>query len=429
MRDALIALIIVGGALYSLRQPWVGVLLWNWISLMNPHEGFGYAAANWPVASIVGGCLLIGTAFTKDRQNPFIGPPMWWLLAFVLWLCITLPFSILFDESYPLWVRSMKIFFMLFVCVSLINTQRKLDWLLWIVVGSIGFFGVKGGVFTLATGGSYRVWGPGGFIQGNNEVALAVLMVIPFMYYIHQCIEDRRLKWLLVVAMVMSGVTCLGSHSRGALLGLIGMGAVFWLRGNQKFTIGVLLLVVGAASLSFMPEEWWERMGTIKTYDQDTSAMGRINAWYMAFNLAKDRIFGGGFMVWTGSIFAVYAPNPNDPHAAHSIYFQVLGEHGFIGLFLFLAIGVSTLFTTLQMIRLGSQHPQLRWLVNLGRMIQVSMVGYAIAGAFLSLAYYDLPYLQVVLAVLGLRIGQVQVTQAEADRSISKADPREATTH
>ena len=63
--------------------------------------------------------------------------------------------------------------------------------------------------------------------------------------------------------------------------------------------------------------------------------MGRINAWTMALNLAKDNFFGGGFSIYESAVFARYAPDP-EARAAHSIYFQVLGEHGFVGLFLFL---------------------------------------------------------------------------------------------
>ena len=53
-----------------------------------------------------------------------------------------------------------------------------------------------------------------------------------------------------------------------------------------------------------MPQQWFERMATIKTYEQDASAMGRINAWNMAFNLAKDRPLGGGFDAFQWDMFA-----------------------------------------------------------------------------------------------------------------------------
>ena len=51
----------------------------------------------------------------------------------------------------------------------------------------------------------------------------------------------------------------------------------------------------------------------------------------------------------------------------------------------------------------GRKEPQTQWLSDLGAMCQVSLVGYAVGGAFLSLAYFDLPYNILVMIVLGRR--------------------------
>ena len=45
------------------------------------------------------------------------------------------------------------------------------------------------------------------------------------------------------------------------------------------------------------------------------------------------------------------------------------------------------------------EQPELRWAYDLAAMIQVSLVGYMVAGAFLSLAYFDLFYLLVAIVV------------------------------
>jgi putative inorganic carbon (hco3(-)) transporter len=429
MRDAVIALIIVAVTLYALRQPWVGVMAWTLVSLMSPHVEFGYSAAGWPVAMAIAGSTLVGLAITKDRQNPLAGAPAWWLLIFTLWTCITLPFSYFVDWSYPLWVRSMKIYLMLFVTLALITDRRKLDVFIWMNVIAIGYYGVKGGLFTIATGGNYRVWGPGGFIEGNNEVALAAIATVPLMRYLQLQMTRRWARHAMTAAMALSVVMALGTYSRGALVGVACMGLFFWWKSGSRLVWGVMILLIGAVAASLMPEQWWERMDTIKTYDADQSAMGRINAWWMAFNLAKDNLFGGGFMVWTASLFQRYAPNPDAVHAAHSIYFQVLGEHGFIGLACFLAIGVSTWFTARRLAAAGRSEPRHRWAAELGAMVQVSMIGYATAGAFLSLAYFDLPYNVMVAAVLALKFVRQDQQPAAAvtpppPQAASRARPR-----
>jgi probable O-glycosylation ligase (exosortase A-associated) len=84
--------------------------------------------------------------------------------------------------------------------------------------------------------------------------------------------------------------------------------------------------------------------------------------------------------------------------AAHSIYFQVLGHHGFVGLSLFLGIWISTIWMTSKIRKESRGVPQAQWCFDLASMCQVALVGYAVGGAFLSLAYFDLPY-NIVVAV------------------------------
>lgn len=423
MRDAIIALLVSISAIWSLRRPWIGVMGWTLFSLMSPHEQFGFAAASWPIGTVFAITTLIGLAVTKDRQNPMAGPGAWWLLAFMIWTCVTLPSSIFFDQSYPLWLRSMKIWLMVFVSLALITDLHKLNVFIWVNVISIAFYGVKGGLFTILSGGGYKVWGPGGFIQGNNEIALAVLAVVPLIRYLQLQTTNGRAAMAMTGAMALCVVMVLGSYSRGALLGLAGMGAFFWLKGRNKLRWGLLIVIISSLALSLMPEQWWDRMDTIKTYNADASALGRINAWWMAFNLAKDRVFGGGFMIWTGIVFQKYAPVRDDVHAAHSIYFQVLGEHGFIGLFLFLMIGATTWWTARGLINSARLDPKVRWAGDLGGMIQVSMIAYGVSGAFLSLAYFDLPYNVMMMAILAR---QFVKRQQEIPKSVPSPFLRQA---
>ncbi len=77
----------------------------------------------------------------------------------------------------------------------------------------------------------------------------------------------------------------------------------------------------------------------------DDSATSRINAWTYCWRLAKDYpVTGGGFEAFTPTLFYRYAPNPKDVHGPHSMYFGVLAEHGFPGLFLYLSLLVSVFY-------------------------------------------------------------------------------------
>ena len=403
MRDIALASILIIGTLWALRHPYIGILMWTWISIMNPHRQ-SWVIHDYPVAAIVGGATLIGLFLTSDRRNFFMTAPSTILLLFSLWMCVTFQFSFFPEESLPMLVRVLKIILMIFVVMILLYTRKHITMLAWVLVGSLGFYGVKGGVFTILTGGSHRVWGPpDSFIEGNNEVALALIMIVPLMFFLRSQYSRPWIRHALLIAMLLSSIAAIGSQSRGALLAIIAMAFLLWTRVNQKGLFAVLIVMLGISMTVFMPESWHNRMETIQTYQEDASAMGRINAWQMTWNLATDRFWGGGFAIYNRPTFHTYAPKPDDIHAAHSIYFQVLGEHGFVGLSLFLLFWFFTWRWAgwLRTHAVGNEETE--WAAVLGSMVQVGLVGYAVGGAFLSLAYFDLPYNMMVLVVLARR--------------------------
>ena len=99
-------------------------------------------------------------------------------------------------------------------------------------------------------------------------------------------------------------------------------------------------------------------------------------------------------------MFALYAPNPTDVHAAHSIYFQVLGEHGFVGLALFVLLWWLTWRSATWVRRTSASLPGMEATSRLVSMTQAALVGYFVGGAFLSLAYFDVPYDLLVVVVM-----------------------------
>ncbi len=163
-------------------------------------------------------------------------------------------------------------------------------------------------------------------------------MITPLFRFLQLQTTSIWGKRAITAAILLCIAAALGSHSRGALLALAAMAMALWWYGGRQLGMFLGIVFVSALALMFLPEQWFSRMNTIGDYQSDASAMGRINAWWMAWNLASDRFFGGGFSIYDLNVFGRYAPDPTDVHAAHSIYFQVLGEHGFVGLFLFMTL-------------------------------------------------------------------------------------------
>ena len=421
MRDILITLIVFGSLPFIFKVPATGALMWVWISVMNPHtQGWGFAT-QLPFAMMIAVVTMASMLLSRTPKSLPMTPVSVLLLLFVLWMNVTTPFALLPGPSWVQWNKVMKIMLMSFVVMMLIRTQRDILRLVWVLVGSIGFYGVKGGIFTIRSGGTERVWGPEAtFIGDNHALALALIITIPLMYYLQQNSENRWVRRGLSAAMVLSALAALGSYSRGGLLAIAAMCLFMWIKSGKKVALGALLCLLGPLLLAFMPERWAERMDTINTFQEDSSAQGRLNAWQMAYNLARDRFLGGGFEVSDAGIFARYAPNPQAVHAAHSLYFQALGEHGFVGLAIYLALGWATWRTAAAIIRLSRGKPELAWALGLATMCQASMVGFAVGGAFLSLLYFDMPY-YLMAVLIATRILVQQHVKAQRAVPLRKA--------
>jgi probable O-glycosylation ligase (exosortase A-associated) len=177
-----------------------------------------------------------------------------------------------------------------------------------------------------------------------------------------------------------------------------------------------------------MPPAWQERQLSTLNYQQDSSAEGRLTMWEFAIDLAADNpLTGGGFDVFydPGARIA-YLPadvsgKTERGRAAHSIYFEVLGEHGYVGLTLFLLMGLGAFLTAWKIEAHAKDRPDLKWSRDLALMAQISLVAYATSGAFLSMATSDLYYHIIAIIVLTRTIALKQST--EGPEPASGADP------
>jgi probable O-glycosylation ligase (exosortase A-associated) len=424
MRDIIVTLLVFGSLPFIFKRPFYGAVLWIWISVMNPHtQSWGFAQS-MPFAAIIAGTTVLAMmARPKDLYFPNTALT-WLLLAFSAWMCLSTLFAIGPEDPLPALNKVLKILGMTVVVALLVRTRKDIEMLVWVIVVSLGFYGAKGGLFTIRSGGAYRVWGPTGtFIEGNNEVALALIMVVPLMMYLVPLIVNKWGKRAMWAAAGLCVLASLGSYSRGAALALAAMLAFLWLKSQEKLKLGALLVVLAPLALVFMPEQWHSRIDTINTYEQDSSAMGRINAWKMAANLAGDHpLFGGGFQIYNRFIFQLYAPNPNDIHAAHSIYFQVLGEHGYVGLAIYLLMYLVVWRNGSWVIRNADKIPELEWAGRLARMLQVSLIGFLVGGAFLSLAYFDVPYYIMVIMVATRLLVERTLKERSAKAPVPQAE-------
>lgn len=402
LRSILVAAIIFGLLPFCFFRPWIGVLLWTWISYMSPHRmsyGFAY---DFPFALIISVVTLAGLLVSKDRGRipVTIETGMLAVLWFVFFLSTFLS-AFYPDAAWAQLTKVSKILLMTFVTAMLINSKQRLFALFAVVAFSLGFFGFKGGIWAILSGGGSadsQVLGPEGtFLGGNTEIGLALNMNLPILLYMRRHVKRMWLRHLMLAAFFLTIIAIIATYSRGALLGLIAVvGFIIVLSKARAW--GIALLVIGIPLvLTFAPERWIGRMQTIKTYEGDASAMGRIHMWILSMRIAADRPFlGGGFRCMTEEITLRYFPeSPDRGFDAHNIFFQILAEHGVTGLVLYAGLIIVTFGTLGRIHRRARDNLDLVWMADFARMIQGSLVAYVVSGFFLSLCYFDLFFLLV----------------------------------
>jgi putative inorganic carbon (hco3(-)) transporter len=419
MRDLLVTLIVLCSIPITFMRPYVGVLVGTWLSLMSPHKMAWGFAQTLRVALIVAVATMLAWLFSNERKHPPGNSIVTCLALFTFWIVVCMPFAQVPNEAMDKFVQVAKILLLAYVAMCMVRGRQRIQLFVWVTAISIGFYGIRGGVFTVLTGGNFRVWGPPDtFIEDNNQLGLALGMVLPLLFYLQLTTANRWIRLGLWGAMGLTLIAILGTYSRGALVSLSITLPVLWWRMPRRALTGVAFAIFLGGFLAAAPDKWFDRMQSTANYQEDTSAQGRFDAWTFAWRIATDHPFvGGGFRVFYDSrIFISYVPDAPESRNAHSIYFEVLGEMGFVGLFLFLLLGLSALRTTQQIVRLARDRPDLKWAADLGRMLQVSLLSYATAGAFLNLGFFDLYY--TVLVTIVATKHEVQQTLLASTKSL-----------
>ena len=403
MRSLLVFIIVFSSLPVTFVRPYVGLLTYAWLSYMNPHRITWGAAYNFPFAMIVAVTTIVAWLLSKEpKRIPWCGVTVL-LVAFVFWINVTTLFALVPDPAWEKWDTVMKIMFMTFLTLILATDRKRIHALVWVIVVSIGFFGIRGGIFVILTGGNYLVFGPPqSFIASNNDLGLALIMILPLMRYLQLQTANRWIRLGLIGAMGLSVLSILSSYSRGAALALAVMLVFLWAKSRKRLLVGAIVVLALSVGLIFMPQKWVDRVESIENYKTDASVQGRFDAWIFAINLARARpLVGGGFNVQDNSdLFMRYSPGAAGARAFHSIFFEALGEHGFVGLFLFLALMGATFRMGGAIRKYAKTDQTLTWARDLATMLQVGIVGYAVGGAFLSRAYFDLYYHFIAIMVV-----------------------------
>jgi putative inorganic carbon (HCO3(-)) transporter len=390
-------------------RPFFGLMLWTIVSFTSLHKYTWGDAAGLPWAMMVGiptilGFLVLnrgGWDRMKSRESVLILMLWIWFILTSLGSTRTVLFQGYAADTWDHLQFVSKVLLMTLITMGLLETFDHLRKLVIMIACCFGFFVLKCLPFLIATSGNDRVYGPPhSMIGDNNDFGLALNMTLPFFFFLAQSETNPKLKRFFWMLFLLTIPTIFFTYSRGALLGLVAVMGMMMLQLKQrKILIPVAILGVAVAVL-FAPEAWKTRMNPTGEQALDKSAQSRINAWTFAWHLASDYpITGGGFGTFNRQMFTIYAPDPIDVHGPHSIYFGILGEHGFVGLFLYLLLIFSALHSTMQVVKWAKLHGD-EVALHYARMFRYSMVGFLVSGFFLGRQYFD--YYYTILACIAV---------------------------
>ena len=414
MRDFLLLAVILGSVPVCFVNPYFGVLMWYWVTYFNPHRFTWGIAYNFPVALVVAAPTILGTVFARKSFRPLAVREGVLLLMLWIWFAITY----LRARGVPLFAGNMadaayemdhmnKILLFTFVMTMLVISKERLRGVLLVTAGSLGLLAVKGAIFGIRTAGETRVWGPpDSFLSDNNAFGLALNMCLPLLFFLARQEQRRWLRIALYVTFGCSILAVLLTYSRGGLLGLAVVLTAIMLKTKHKFVAIALAGIALFFVFSYAPDAWMERMGRFMNGDLDASAEQRLVSWGTAWNFSRDYpIAGGSFDVLPNvDVFQRYQPRPLPlgflSSGPHSIYFQLLADQGFPGAIMFLFLIGSCFWSLWKIRRQVRQLPSAGYLADYSNMVEISILGFMVSGAFLGFVYLDVIYEMIGLVIV-----------------------------
>lgn len=399
-------------------RPFNAYLLWGWTGMMVPTSYFyGFMAdarLNFVFALLTILMIFLGRVRLQHYQSNRVT----WLYLLFLVHC-TASFLLGYTNN-PLNAQYYELLVKLMVFVLLmplfVRERVHFHAMFLIIALGLGLHGVLNGLKTLASAGGHNMLGPYGTMIGDrNHLSTALVLALPVLYYLFLYSERRWVRFAFLGGLAAVVIAVLGSGSRGGFLA-ISVLAVWLVLTSRRKALALFLALAGAvAFVSFAPERWTERLSTIQEARDDESFQGRMIAWRVSSAVAlSNPVFGGGFhAVQAASVWEQFKASPGllgflnlpvpefAPKAAHSIYFEVLGDLGFVGLGIFLFIIAHAVWSRWRIVgMIGKVHGQLVWARDMADMLMLSILAYAVGGAAVSLGYFEVVYMIIMMLEL-----------------------------
>jgi probable O-glycosylation ligase (exosortase A-associated) len=398
MRDLVFLTLFVAALPFCLARVHLAIALWYWTSLFQPQTlSFG-AAGGAPFAAVAAIVVLISLLFSSGPKLPPRIPLVLILGALGAWTTLTTLHAAPIQLTYDRWSEFLKLLLMVLIGIAVLQTRTRLELLIWTVCACLGFYGFKMGLFALAGGSGSDFRGPS-YMGGNNEIARGILISLPLLVYLFLHYKRIWVRAGLGAVALSSAIALILSGSRGAWLGALAMVCFVGARVRHGLAGIALIGIIGLCCVQFLPAAIVQRFFSIEDYQTDASVQGRFGSWEFALQEFPHRpLMGGGFGIFE---FEHHV-------ASHNSFFQALGEHGAVGLLLYLLLLIIAWRCTSKIRRAARKRRDLSWAADLSLAIRISLVGYIVGSLSINQAFFPAIY-----AVIGILASLQIIVQRE----------------
>jgi probable O-glycosylation ligase (exosortase A-associated) len=407
--------------LLALRRPFLFVLAYCYVDVVAPQRLSYYLLSGGNIVLI---CAIaaMGSWLLFDRKTDFrIAGRQWLMLLLLLYAGFTTLNADMPVEAWEKWDWVWKaMVFAIFLPFTLRTKLRIEAYLLFMILSAAAII-IVGGIKTLLSGGGYgalnlMVDNNSGLYEGSTISTVAIALVPLILWAArHGTVfpADWRVKLFAAGLVFACLLIPVGTEARTGLV-CIAVLAILMLRDVKRRLLYMGLLgLAGLAALPMLPSSFTDRMGTISTYQADSSATTRIAVWGWTWDYVQENPLGGGFEAYrqnriqvatvsqqeSGNVVAVQASVHSDEgRAYHSSYFEMLGEQGFPGLFLFLIIhGLGLVRMEVLRRRWRGAEGETAWIAPLATALQSFQLIYLAGSLFVGIAFQ--PFVWMVVAV------------------------------
>jgi putative inorganic carbon (HCO3(-)) transporter len=379
-----------------------------------------------PLMTVAGVMLTKGRASHEDVFNDFMTRVM---IGFVAMITLSVLFAEVTWYAFNVFTMVFGYILMFWVIAKETTDLSRIKGVFTVLIG----VHVTLALMTpqMFTSGGRTYLASGTFLGDGNDFALSVNLVIPFCLFL--LFEAKKfLMKLFYAATLLFLVLCVVlTQSRGGTIALAVVGLYYWLKSDRKVLTALCATAACVLVFAVAPPSYFERMNSISNYEEDNSAQGRLTAWGAGFRMAlSNPLLGVGVGNFPPS-FNRYAGKAGGRWmTAHSIYFLIMGELGFVGLLILLWFLIGNIYANRRLAsELRARAPDQPTMPRLLASLSAAMLAYAVAGAFLSAAYYPHMFVLGGLLVAGRRIARLETAAAGGSSAGAPAAPQGITYH